>query len=186
MATKNPKVRFTYEDYCQLPDDKRYELIDGEFYEMAPSPSSVHQWASFTLARLMADFVYRLALGVVYVAPYDVILSDNDTMQPDILFVAEGRRDIITQRACEGAPDLVVEVLSPSTSSRDLGLKRERYARFGVREYWIVDPVARSIEVLVLENGAFVSKGIYTGEVSPESSVLPGFGFTVQGVFLAE
>lgn len=183
MVTKNPKVRYTYEDYCQLPDDRRYELIDGEFYEMAPAPGSVHQWASFKLARLMADFVESRLLGVVYIAPLDVILSENDTMQPDILFVSAGREGIITQRACEGPPDLVVEVLSPSTSRRDLGIKRRQYARFGVREYWLVDPVARSIEVLVLRDGKFVSLGVYAGEMSPDSEVMPGLVFAVSSIF---
>ena len=183
MVTKNPKVRYTYEDYCQLPDDRRYELIDGEFYEMAPSPSSIHQRTLLKLARLMADFVESRLLGVVYIAPLDVILSENDTMQPDILFVSAGREGIITQRACEGPPDLVVEVLSPSTSRRDLGIKRRRYARFGVREYWLVDPVARSIEVLVLRDGEFVSLWVYAGEMLPDSEVMPGLVFAVSSIF---
>ena len=186
MVTKNPKVRYTYEDYCQLPDDKRFELIDGEFYEMAPSPSSMHQRILLTLARWMADWVDQQGIGEIFIAPYDVILSDNDTLQPDILFVAEGRRNIITGRACEGAPDLVVEILSPSTTQRDLTLKRERYAKFGVREYWIVNPVARAIEVLVLREGEYVSLGVYSREMSVDSTVLPGFGFGVQGIFRDE
>ena len=185
MVTKNPKVRYTYADYCQLPDDTRYELIDGEFY-LIPSPGSQHQRVSFKLARLMADFVESLLLGVVYVAPLDVILSDHDTLQPDILFVAAGRESIITPRACEGAPDLVVEVLSPSTSRRDLVLKRERYARFGVREYWLVDPAARSLELLTLQDGVFHSRGIYTGNMTPASAVLPGFAFRVDALFPAD
>ena len=182
MVARNPKVRFTYADYCRLPDDQRYELIDGEFY-VAPSPWTAHQSSSFRLGRLMADFVERLLLGVVFMAPYDVILSDNDTLQPDILFVAESRRNIITHRACEGAPDLVVEVLSPSTSQRDLVLKRSRYAMFGVREYWIVNPATGTIEVLALQEGEYVSLGVYSGEMSPESIVLQGFVFPVQGIF---
>ena len=185
MVTKNPKVRYTYADYCQLPDDRRYELIDGELY-LIPSPGSQHQRVSFRLARLMADFVESLLLGVVYVAPFDVILSDHDTLQPDILFVAAGRESIITQRACEGAPDLVVEVLSPSTSRRDLVLKRERYARFGVREYWLVDPAARSLELLTLQEGLFLSRGIYTGNMTPASAVLPDFTFRVDALFPAD
>ena len=183
MVTKNPKVRYTYEDYCQLPDDRRYELIDGEFYEMAPSPSSIHQRTLLKLARLIADFVESRLLGVVYIAPLDVILSENDTTQPDILFVSAGREGIITQRACEGPPDLVVEVLSPSTSRRDLGIKRRRYDLFGVREYWLVDPVARSIEVLVLRDGEFVSLGVYAGGMSPDSEVMPGLVFAVSSIF---
>ncbi len=183
MVTKSPKVRYTYEDYCQLPDDRRYELIDGEFYEMAPAPTPTHQWAALTLTILMVDFVRSRRLGVVYIAPLDVILAENDTMQPDILFVAAGREGIITQRACEGPPDLVVEVLSPSTARRDLGIKMRRYARFGVREYWVVYPVARSIEVLVLRDGKFVSLGVYVGEMSPDSEVMPGLVFAVSSIF---
>ena len=183
MVTRNPKVRFTYEDYCQLPDDKRYELIDGEFYEMAPSPITVHQRILLMLARLLADWVDQHEMGEVFIAPFDVILSENDTMQPDVLFVAEARRSIITRRACEGAPDLVVEILSPSTSRRDLGIKRERYALFGVREYWIVDPVAMSLEVLALREGEFVSLGTYTGEASPASEVVAGFSLPVMSIF---
>ncbi len=183
MVTGKPRVRYTYEDYCQLPDDKRYELIDGEFYEMAPSPITVHQRLLLTLARLMADWVDGHKLGEVLVAPYDVILSDNDTFQPDILFVSEARRSIITHRACEGAPDLVVEILSPSTSQRDLGIKRERYALFGVREYWIVDPVANSLEILVLRDGEYVSLGVHTGEASLASEVLAGLAFSVTSIF---
>lgn len=186
MGTKKPKIRYTYEDYCQLPNDKRYELIDGELYEMAPSPITVHQRILLTLARLLADWVDRHGMGEALVAPFDVILSENDTFQPDILFVAEARRSIITHRACEGAPDLVVEILSPSTSQRDLGIKRERYALFGVREYWIVDPAARALEVLALREGEYVSLGVHAGETSPESAVLPGFSFPVQRLFQEE
>lgn len=186
MTTEKTQVRrYTYADYCQLPDDRRYELIDGEFYEMAPAPTSVHQRTLLKLARLLADFVDRQGLGEVFIAPFDVILSDHDTLQPDILFVAAGRRAIITPRACEGPPDLVVEVLSPSTSRRDLVLKRERYARFGIREYWLVDPLARSIELLILQEGVFHSRGIYTGEMTPASAVLSGFAFRVAEIFPA-
>ena len=185
MVTKKPKVRYTYEDYCQLPDDRRYELIDGEFYEMSPAPSSVHQRTVLKLARLLADWVDQHGLGEVFIAPFDVLLSLWDTLQPDILFVAADRQHIITARACEGPPDLVVEVLSPSTSRRDLVLKRERYARFGVREYWLVDPVARSIEVLTWQEGAFHSQGIYAGDSMPVSAVLPGFAFRADAIFPA-
>lgn len=186
MVTKNPKVRYTYADYCQLPDDTRYELIDGEFYEMAPAPSIVHQRTALKLARLLSDWVEQQGLGEVFIAPIDVLFSPWDTLQPDILFVAAGRESIITQRACEGAPDLVVEVLSPSTSRRDLVLKRERYARFGVREYWLVDPAARSLELLTLQEGLFHSRGIYTGAMTPASAVLPGFAFRVDALFPAD
>ena len=147
------------------------------------SPITVHQRLLLVLARLLADCVDGHKLGEVLVAPYDVILSGNDTFQPDILFVSEERRSIITHRACEGAPDLVVEILSPSTSQRDLGIKRERYALFGVREYWIVDPVALSLEVLALRETDFVSLGVYAGESSLESEVLPGIVLPALSIF---
>ena len=183
MVTRKPKVRHTYEDYCLLPDDKRFELIDGEFYEMAPSPITVHQRTLLFLARLLSDWVDLHGLGEVFIAPFDVILSEHDTFQPDVLFVSEARRSIITHRACEGAPDLVVEILSPSTSQRDLGIKRNRYALFGVREYWIVDPVACSLEVLALREGDYVSLGTHTGEDTPASEVLAGLTFPVMSIF---
>lgn len=183
MTTQNRKVKHTYEDYCLLPDDKRYELIDGEFYEMAPAPSSVHQRILLTLARLMADWVDQEKLGEVLVAPLDVILSTNDTLQPDILFVSERRRNIITNRACEGPPDLIVEILSPSTTNRDLGIKRERYALFGVSEYWVVDPAAQSIEVLALRGAEFATSGTFSGDMAPYTEVLPGFEFPVMSIF---
>ena len=186
MATRNPKVRFTYEDYCQLPDDKRYELIDGEFFEMAPAPVPAHQRTLLSLARLLADWVDQQGTGEVLVAPLDVILSENDTYQPDIVVVADARRGIITHRACEGAPDLVVEILSYSTSQRDLGIKRERYALFGVREYWVVDPTARSLEVLTLRGGEYGSLGAHTGEHSPATEVLAGLVFPISSIFREE
>ena len=186
MVTKAPKVRYTYEDYCQLPDDRRYELIDGEFYEMAPAPSSVHQRTVLKLARLLADWVEQQGLGEVFISPLDVLFSIWDTMQPDILFVAASRSNIITPRACEGPPDLVVEVLSPSTTRHDLIVKRERYALFGVREYWLVNPIARSIEILTLQNGDFHSQGVYAGDMTPVSAVLPGFTFRADDIFPTE
>lgn len=185
MVTGKPRVRYTYEDYCQLPDEQRYELIDGKFYEMAPSPIPAHQRILLKLARLLADWDDQHDIGEVLVAPLDAIFSENDTFQPDIVFVVEARRSIITHRACEGAPDLVVEILFPSTSQRDLGIKRERYAQFGVREYWIVDPVAMSLEVLVLRDGEYVSLGVHIGESSPPSEALTGIAFPVASIFQA-
>ncbi len=183
MVTQNPQIRFTYEDYCQLSEDKRYELIDGEFYEMAPAPSSIHQRIVLKLARLLSDLVEQLGLGEVFISPFDVILSDNDVVQPDLFFVSRERLHLISIRGCEGAPDLVVEVMSPSTSRRDWELKRRLYAAYGVREYWIIDPAAGSIEVLVLSNGGYVSQGIVAGERALVSPILPGFTFPVAGIF---
>ena len=150
MSSQKAKVRFNYGDYCLLPEDKRYYLIDGELY-MAPAPSSRHQRLPLKLARLLADFIEGHGLGEVYIAPLDVILSEEDVLQPDLLFVTQERRGIVSERGCEGPPDLVVEILSPATEQRDRELKRKVYAKFGVPEYWLVDPQAESIEVMALE-----------------------------------
>ena len=101
MSMKRPKVRFTYRDYCLLPEDKRYELMDGELY-MAPAPGSKHQQDLLNLAVLLTQFVREHGLGVIFIAPLDVILSDEDVVQPDLLFVAQERRSIISERGCEG------------------------------------------------------------------------------------
>ncbi len=183
MVTRKPKVRFTYDDYCRLPADRRYELIDGEFYAMAPAPGRAHQKCLIRLFRYLDDWIGKRRLGEILVAPFDVILSEHDTMQPDLLYVANANRGIITERACEGAPDLVVEILSPATAGRDRGLKRERYAAFGVREYWLVDPAAGTVEVLTWAEGEYLSLGTCSGEMSPDSRVLPGLAFPAQSIF---
>ena len=140
MTTQKPKVRYTYEDYCELPDDGcRYEVIDGVLY-MAPAPHPRHQRILFNLAALLAPFATGdNVLGEAFFAPIDVIFASEDVFQPDLIFISREGLHIITDRGLEAAPDLVVEVLSPSTRSRDLNLKRRRYAHFGVPEYWPID-----------------------------------------------
>ena len=182
MSTKRAKVRFNYRDYCLLPEEKRYELIDGELY-MAPAPGMRHQTISRDLAFLLWPFVRDNRLGQVYFAPVDVILSDEDVLQPDLLFVARDREGIISERGCEGPPDLVVEVLSPSTQERDRELKRKVYAKDGVREYWLVDPEARRIQVMELEADDFITRGVYEGSDEIVSQLIPGLELPVARVF---
>ena len=112
-------------------------------------------------------------LGLVYIAPLDVVLTDNDTVQPDILFVSTERLHIITGGKVQGAPDLVVEILSPSTAGYDMGYKMDLYARHGVKEYWIGDCEAETIRVLLLVNGAFVTAGVYGRGQTLTSPTLP-------------
>ncbi len=151
MATRlNRKLE--YEDYARLPDDgKRYEVMDGELY-VTPSPSPLHQRLSKRLQRQLEDYFEARGLGEVFNAPLDVILGRHDIVEPDLLVVGDPAQ--ISTRGIEGAPRLVIEVLSPSTRSRDRGLKMRRYAERGVAHYWIVDPEARTIECLRLEAGA--------------------------------
>jgi Uma2 family endonuclease len=182
MALKKAKVRFNYDDYCLLPEHKRYEIIDGEIY-VVPSPSFAHQDFLLNLAVIMRNHVRENGLGVVVVAPFDVILSEEDIVQPDLVFIAQDRRTIITRRGCEGPSDLAVELHSPSTANRDKDLKRKLYAAHGVREYWLVDPNAGSIEVLALEAGGYRPAGVYQSRGDLDSLVLPGLELEVADVF---
>ena len=139
-------VRQTYEDYCTTPDDERYELLDGKLM-MVPAPNMKHQRVLVTLTGTLNDFTREHGLGTVYVAPCDVVLSDTDVVQPDVLFISRAREHTVTDDNVRGAPDLVIEILSPSTADRDLGYKHGLYGRHGVLEYWIVDPMAETVAV---------------------------------------
>ncbi len=182
MSTRKAKVRFNYRDYCLLPEDKRYELIGGEFH-MAPSPSIRHQTVLRTLESLIWPFVRDNGLGQVYFAPVDVMLSDEDVVQPDLIYIASEHESIITDRGSEGPPDLVVEVLSPSTRERDRELKRKLYAKYGVREYWLVDPEEEVIEVMTPGTEDFVSQDIYTRNSYASSQVVPGLSLSISQIF---
>ncbi len=178
---QNPQIKFTYSDYLLLPEQDSRELIGGDFY-MVPSPGSRHQRISRDLGGLLWDFVRRNGLGEVLWAPMDVVLDDGNVVQPDILFVSSERRAIITDSYIAGAPDLVVEILSPSTADRDRRLKMSIYARFGVAEYWIVDPDEASIQVMRLEADGYATAGTHTsGAVS--SPIIPGLQIDVNQVF---
>jgi Uma2 family endonuclease len=140
-------------DYMGLPDEPRCELIYGRLY-VAPSPLLLHQVIVLDLGAAMHRLAQRTG-GMALVAPMDVTLFEHSVVQPDVLYVSPERRAILQDRI-EGAPDLVIEVLSKSTTRRDRGDKLRLYASAGVSEYWIVDPVARQVEFLVNENGRFV------------------------------
>ena len=149
MATQPAAVRgWTYEEFARLPDDgNRYEVIDGELF-VTPALGSLHQRVVWRLGTALENFCDAHGVGTMYGAPYDVILDDGDYLQPDLVFVRRDREHIVEKHGMVGAPDLVVEVLSDTTGRRDRGIKRDRYAAFGVPEYWIVDADAKRIEVL--------------------------------------
>ena len=140
---------------------------------MAPAPSTRHQRILRALQSMIWPMVRDNGLGQVFFAPYDVILSIEDVVQPDLLFVTKEREGIISERGCEGAPDLVVEVLSPSTEQRDRELKRKVYAKYGVVEYWLVDPDSRTIEVMELEADDFASRSVFTEGGVLTTGVIP-------------
>jgi Uma2 family endonuclease len=150
MATKPALQHWTYDEYARLPDDgNRYEIVAGELC-VSPSPRTAHQLSVVRLTGIFQEFTLRFGIGQIYVAPVDVLLSDTNYVIPDLAFVLDVRRKIVTDRGIEGAPDLVIEVLSPSTESQDRNVKREQYAEFGVPFYWIVDLDRRHIEVFRL------------------------------------
>lgn len=140
-------------DYWQLPEGEPCELLRGRFV-MSPSPIPCHQMISALLSELLLK-ASRQGGGMSLVAPMDVVLSDDTIPQPDLLYIAKDRREIIKQRV-EGPPDLVIEILSPGTERRDRLAKLDLYARYGVSEYWIVDPEAQLIEFLLNEQGRYV------------------------------
>ena len=174
--------KLTYQDYANLEGDERYELLDGELL-LVGSPNEDHQIASLELATQMNIFVKENDLGRVFTAPYDVLFTDTDVAQPDILFVSNEREHIRTPANIQGAPDLIVEILSPSSSRRDWRDKRELYAEHGVKEYWIVDPANHIVWIMLLRDGVLVEQGAYWEGDTVTSTTLEGFSFGVDDIF---
>ena len=182
MVSVKIKNKFTYEDYRNTPDDIRYELHDGELVEM-PSPKEIHQRLVLLLGSLFLSFVSAKKLGEAYIAPFDVVLSDTIVVQPDVIFVSSERSHIITEDNIRGAPDLVIEILSPSTAGIDRTFKRTLYERHGVTEYWMVDTAARNITILLLGENGYELAGIYGEGQTLTSPTLSGFSLNLNDIF---
>ena len=182
MATQRSGTLVTYEDYCNLPDDERYEVIDGELI-MVAAPRRVHQASSRNISTPLDMYVKSNRLGEMYYAPTDVILSDINVVQPDILFVSRERGHILADEGIRGAPDLIIEILSPSTAQLDKVRKRELYARFGVAEYWQVDTDDLSVIVLTLAGDDYEAAGMYGLGDTVVSPLLAGFTLEVDEIF---
>jgi len=177
------KKLFTYQDYIDLPEDgKRYEIINGELI-MAPSPSTGHQDVSGNLLFEMRKFLEKNKAGKIYHAPIDVVLSEHQVFQPDILFITNENAKIITEKNISGPPDLVIEILSPTTGYYDLIEKKEIYEKFGVREYWIVDPKKQWVEIYFLEGGKFKSIQRLEKAGILKSHILEGFEIALETIF---
>ena len=177
-----PRIKFTVADYMTTPEDKRFQLLDGELILVA-APTLKHQKISIELSVTLHLFVCEHGLGIVRYAPVDVVLSNNDVAQPDILFVSNERADIITEANIQGAPDLVIEVLSPSTREYDRGYKLTLYSRHGVRECWLVDPDVETVEILTEADEGFVTDSIYQRNQILVSPLLPGLSIDLNRVF---
>ena len=160
MATRS-RIRFKADDIWDAPDNgKRYEVIDAKLF-VSPAPDWEHQRGLGKLHVRVGSYVYGRGLGEVVQAPLGVVLDEENGVEPDLIYVSNERRHIIVKRGIEGAPDLVVEVLSPSTEARDRGIKLRRYAAAGVPHYWILDPVARALEPYRLGEHGYEPIGRY-------------------------
>jgi Uma2 family endonuclease len=180
MTTTEISSKLTYDDYVNFPNDgKRYEIIDGELY-VNPSPNMKHQRVLLRLAIALSRFVEKHRLGEVFIAPFDVVFSEIDVMEPDLLFISTARMHVLTQANVKGAPDLVVEVLSDGTRRYDETTKRKRYEHFEVQEYWIVDPIDDSVRILRLE-GKQYERIIVGGDLT--SPLFPGFSLGLKKLF---
>ena len=178
------RVKLTHADYLLFPDDgKRHELIDGAHF-VTPSPRVNHQTAAQNLYLALALFVRERKLGRIFMAPMDVILSDFDVVEPDLLFVSSTNQGIV-QDWIRGAPDLVVEVLSPTTRRRDETLKRDLYERRQIAEYWTVDPEAESVRLYRLSDGVYGEPTLLRAECGDriETPLLPGLEVEVSRIF---
>lgn len=193
-ATKNPNScedvrelalrRFlTADDLASLPDDgNRYEIIGGQLL-LSPSPNSRHQKVSFKLTGALDTYLTNSQSGEGFSAPMDVRLSPDDVVQPDLLVVLRGRAEIVQDRGIMGAPDLVIEILSPSSIETDFLRKSKLYERYGVREYWIVNPESETVSVQTLDGDRFVLAGEFGRNDTLTSTVLDGFALELSIIF---
>ncbi|MBI5789059.1 MAG: Uma2 family endonuclease [Candidatus Schekmanbacteria bacterium] len=182
LNTAVAEKKYTYQDYLKTPDDIRYELVEGELL-MTPAPNTEHQRISRKLEFKLAKFVEDNDLGEVFDAPCDVYLDEENCLQPDILFIAKDRLNIIGKNNIQDAPDLVVEIISESSVYRDSVRKKKLYAKFGVKEFWLVAPEEKMIEVYNLDNQRYrLSQTCFYND-SLESQVLKGFRMDSKDIF---
>ncbi len=177
---REKRLNVTY--YKLLPEGAPYQLIEGELI-MTPAPNPRHQIILGRLFRKLADFVEKSLKGIVLLSPIDIYLDDENAFQPDIVFISDVRKEIIRHDGIYGPPDLVIEILSPSTASYDIREKFRVYERSGVKEYWIVDPDMNSIEIYSNENEHFSLITKVEGSGKAGSSLLKGFEIDLEEVF---
>src|SRR5690348_14626955 len=178
------RVRFPATDIWDTPDDgNRYEVIDGELY-VTPPPIVAHQYPSGQLYGSIWSYLQTHPNGLLFSAPIGVILGEHGGFQPDLVYVSNEHRAIITDQGIEGAPDLVVEILSPSTQSRDRGIKFRGYAAAGVIHYWIVDPRQRTLEAYRLSDAGYGEPVIYGSDAVFRPDVFPGLEIQISRLFI--
>jgi Uma2 family endonuclease len=170
----------TYDDYASFDDEQRYELVDGKLELMSPAPSTLHQAISFEIQKRIALTCENEVL--IFNAPIDVILSQKEVRQPDLVILRTTQLHLLSKRGIEGAPDVVVEILSPSTTKRDKLVKMKSYARHGIPEYWIVDPLSGVLELFSLSNDKYELTNVFTESDPVISNILPCVSFSMQEI----
>ena len=181
LQTNAPPI--TRYDYQEMPDGPPYyQVIEGDLI-MSPSPNTFHQQIAGRIFALLWQFLDKNMIGEAFIAPLDVFLSDINVYQPDVIFISNQRCSIVTGKGIEGAPDLVVEILSPGTSGDDKGSKRKIYARSGVQELWLVDPETTRIQVYHLAKSADTPATTYRENAVFKSALLPGLKFRAARIF---
>lgn len=176
------KKEISAEEYEKLSEGPPQQLIKGEII-MTPSPTPMHQNISIELAVLLRNYVKNNNLGYILTAPLDVFLTEKDVFQPDIIFISNDKKEMIKNKI-KGAPELVVEILSPSNAYYDLSHKKNIYEETGVKEFWVVDPVEKTVEIFENVNGTFItiSKAKTKGVIN--SKILPGLKVEIEKLFV--
>lgn len=181
LSTKARPI--TRHEYALIPvGAPNYQLIEGDLV-MAPSPGSYHQSILLNLAGLLRDHLREHPLGKIFIAPLDVHLSDINVYQPDLFFIRKANLGIVEEHGIEGAPDLVVEILSKTSEKYDLGPKRAVYARCGVEELWIIDPTKRTLALYRLGEDADTPAVTYKSKQKFSSALLPKLTVDLAAVF---
>ncbi len=183
MQAYSLEKRYTYADYAQWPDDERWELLCGVPYAMSPAPSQAHQRVLSSLHLIIGAYLKGKSCEV-FLPPSDVRFSANTVVQPDLFVVRDKKK--LNGMYCDGAPDLVIEILSPSNPAHDTKEKFNLYMDFGVREYWIVDPERKTVSVYLLRDDGYLSPRAYGHEDTVPVNILKGLSIDMREVFPAE
>ncbi len=189
-SLKKAKTTYKYSDYLKWPEDERWEIIEGEAYDMTPAPSTAHQRVSVNISAILNIFLKGKSCKV-FAAPFDVLLPENveneieshNVVQPDISVICDKSK--IKEYGCVGAPDLIVEILSPATANKDIKTKFDLYEKHGVREYWVIHPADKYLMVYKLdsETGRYGRPDIYLRKARVKVGVVPGLSIKLDDVF---
>ena len=173
--------KLNYADYLLFPENGyRHEIINGEHY-MTPAPSYRHQKISREIEYQFLTYLKKTGNGEILYAPFDILFSNFDSVQPDIVIICKERLSILTEKNIRGAPDVSIEILSLSTKKRDIRLKKDLYEKYGVKEYWIVNPWESHVEHYALSDGVYELKGRFSESITP--TLFPDFTLELGEVF---